>query len=122
VSRGQAVVIEESGGLLTVRSPYEAKDIIKGFPGARWDGVRKCWIMSDALKPALVAALKADGFTVVGAGVRDSTPVRWADAMFSALPARLAPGAYRALSRVLHPDRGGDSRLMQQLNDGFAAR
>jgi hypothetical protein len=37
-------------------------------------------------------------------------------ALFGLLPPALRPSVYEALARVLHPDHGGDSALMQQLN------
>lgn len=40
----------------------------------------------------------------------------WAEQLLGTLDAEQAEKAYRALSRVLHPDMGGDTALMQQLN------
>jgi hypothetical protein len=36
--------------------------------------------------------------------------------LFRTLPPSLRQPTYRALARVLHPDAGGDTALMQQLN------
>lgn len=37
--------------------------------------------------------------------------------LMTTVPERLRDPVYRALARVLHPDAGGDGRLMQRLND-----
>jgi hypothetical protein len=36
-------------------------------------------------------------------------------------PVELIEGAYRILARMYHPDRGGDSEAMQQINSAYAA-
>lgn len=41
----------------------------------------------------------------------------WAEALFAALPEHLHTRAFRSLSRLLHPDHGGDAKLMRDLND-----
>ena len=41
----------------------------------------------------------------------------WASRMFDALPQPLHSPSYKALSRVLHPDAGGDENAMKTLND-----
>src|SRR5690242_14310807 len=43
------------------------------------------------------------------------TAVTWASLMFDSVPSELRPKVYRALSRALHPDMGGDTRSMQTL-------
>jgi len=40
----------------------------------------------------------------------------WADALLTAAGPELAPRVFKALAAVLHPDTGGDTTLMQQLN------
>jgi hypothetical protein len=37
-------------------------------------------------------------------------------AFYRCLPERLREPVYKALVRVLHPDAGGDIKLMQELN------
>ena len=43
-------------------------------------------------------------------------PLTWADTLLAEAGPDLAPAVYKALARVLHPDTGGSSKLMQQLN------
>lgn len=114
-----------------VHSPFEAKDIIKELPHRwrRWDKDDKCWVVELHAVDSLKSSLRMAGFTVRtthDAGSRQSyytPPPRtersadsWADSMYRALGKELGDKAYKALVPVLHPDRGGDTVCMQQLN------
>lgn len=114
-----------------VHSPFEAKDIIKSLPRTwrRWDKVEKCWVVELHAVDTLTSSLHAAGFTTrttheSGSRYRYSAapprPERntdtWADSMYKALGKDLGDKAYKALVPVLHPDRGGDTVCMQQLN------
>ena len=75
----------------------------------------------DALAGALRAAGQHVFFTAGGADNRRApspgTPDRtWAEHLFAAVGPAHADATYRAMSKVLHPDTGGDTVLMQQLN------
>lgn len=114
-----------------VHSPFDAKDIIKELPRTwrAWDKAEKCWLIQLFAIDTLTESLHAAGFTVrtthdAGARQRYSEPPpragrntsTWADSMYQALGKELADKAYKALVPVLHPDRGGDTVCMQQLN------
>ncbi|MBI0294473.1 hypothetical protein JBE04_08255 [Streptomyces sp. PRKS01-29] len=114
-----------------VHSPFEAKDVIKELPRTwrRWDKDGKCWIVELYAIDTLTTSLRLAGFTVrtthqTGSERRYSAPPprpernqgTWADAMYNALGKTLGDKAYKALVPVLHPDRGGDTVCMQQLN------
>ncbi|MEH0445458.1 hypothetical protein QA811_17800 [Streptomyces sp. B21-102] len=114
-----------------VHSPFEAKDYIKDLPHTwrRWDKGEKCWVVELHAVDTLKSSLRLAGFTVrtthqVGSEQRYSTPPpraernadTWADSMYRALGKTLGDKAYKALVPVLHPDRGGDTVGMQQLN------
>lgn len=114
-----------------VHSPFEAKDFIKDLPHTwrRWDKGEKCWVVELHAVDTLVAALSGAGFTVrttrpAGSSYQyDAPPPRtersagtWADSMYRALGRDLGDKAYKALVPVIHPDRGGDTVCMQQLN------
>lgn len=113
-----------------VHSPFEAKDFIKDLPRTwrAWDKTEKCWVVELYAVDTLSATLRAAGFTVrtthdAGARQQYSAPPRadrnadtWADSMYKALGKDLGDKAYKALVPVLHPDRGGDTVCMQQLN------
>ncbi|MGW0914679.1 hypothetical protein ACWD1Z_23420 [Streptomyces sp. NPDC002784] len=114
-----------------VHSPFEVKDYIKDLPRTwrRWDKDDKCWVVELHAVDALKSSLRIAGFTVrtthdAGSGQRRTAPPprterntdTWADSMYLALGKELGDKAYKALVPVLHPDRGGDTVGMQQLN------
>jgi len=106
--------------------PYELRELVKTFQGRRWHPDLKCWSVwtdqVDALADVLRAAGRAVYFTAGGNGQRPSatpsTPTpTWAEHLFAAVGPSRTDAAYRAMSKVLHPDTGnGDTVLMQQLN------
>lgn len=116
------------GGMCNVTFPY-SRDLVDTLKSAvpagcrSWDPRRKLWTVESWCVPDLVATLRALGYIVVD-GTRAERPkpppsrgeVTWAETLFVAVgPDRVEP-VYRALVRVLHPDTGGDTVLMQQLN------
>ncbi len=118
------IVVE--GNKAKIRSPFEAKDAIKTMPIRRWDPSIKCWVIPAEDVDELQAILEAEGFKVIITGVREQRrdpPPRngrntetWADGLFTALNPALAEKAYKALVRVIHPDVGGSTEAMKQLN------
>lgn len=109
-----------------IHAPFEAKDLIKtAVPRAwrRWDPEVKLWFVTADALADLAAELRAAGWHVVlrdapgtGHHSRTSSTSTWADAMYSALGRPLGDKCHRALSRVLHPDHGGDLDAMKTLN------
>jgi len=114
-----------------VHSPFEAKDYIKDLPRTwrRWDKDDKCWVVELYAIDTLKSSLRIAGFTVRTTHQAGSERTRsdwprasapksetWADQMYAALGKELGDKAYKALVPVLHPDRGGDTVCMQQLN------
>lgn len=111
-----------------VRCPFEFKDIPKGYPGSKWMPAQKEWRLDATYASAVARALQRAGCTVFRDGAwpkPDKAPaVDWAHVMLTTInkvSPQLAAKAYTALVRVLHPDTGGDTRLMQQLNDARAS-
>lgn len=106
-----------------VRSPFEARDLIKGMPVRRWDKVEKVWVIPASDVPALRSVLEQCGYRVAVTRAEEerSAPSSrrsgdtWADRMFIELPPPLADKCFKALSRALHPDVGGDTAHMQVL-------
>lgn len=112
-----------------VYSPFAAKEVIKALPMRSWDKDRRCWTIPAVFLDELVDALRAAGFTTVttekgeqekqdrrpppGPG---STTGTWADLLFTELGPDLGDRAFKALIKVVHPDTGGSTVLMQQLN------
>jgi hypothetical protein len=110
--------------------PFELRELVKSFPGRRWDTNRKCWTVPLAHVDALADALRAAGQTVwvtrtdgsayTGGGRshghRDRPAPSWAEALFDAVGPARSEQVFRALTRVLHPDVGGDHALMTALS------
>ena len=107
----------------TVTFPYDAEAvaIIKTIPVHRWDPKTKTWTTETSWVRLLATRLHAQGFDIAIDGVPFTPdppkPLGLPfDALFAILPERLRLPVFRALSKVLHPDHGGDTALMQQLN------
>ena len=97
---------------------FEARGYISSLPRhlRKWDATAKVWKVDVSVSSRLASDLRNAGFTVVVDDDLEQAPDTWADAMFAALPPELADQAYRALTRVLHPDLGVDGTHMTALN------
>ncbi len=121
-------MIRITTGLLDARVdfPYdtEAVAIIKTVPGHRWHPDTKHWTISPGAVRVAALRFYERGFAVTIDGRPFSpaaAPPRAAAgdpfaALLRTLPPPLRQPAYRALARVLHPDAGGTTTLMQALN------
>jgi hypothetical protein len=115
---------------LHFRYDREALAALKSqVPGSarEWDPDEKLWIVHEPYVDRILATLRDFVGMVEVAdlrrpGRRPGPVADWASALFNALPDHLRQPAFRALSKVLHPDIGGDPRLAQQLNDAFVNR
>lgn len=146
------VRIEVNGGLAEVHSPYDPDriEVIRTIPGRVWNKDGKFWTIPASRVASLRAALEAYGDQVQvhsASSPDDATIARlerekqrlqqeiirlknsqaataqsWAEQLLGKLTPEQADKAYKALSRVLHPDVGGDTRLMQQLNAARSLR
>lgn len=112
-----------------VYTPYELREVVKSFPGRRWDPEGKCWIVARAQVWELADALRVAGTRPYitepngqpyghGDGAR-SEPRRpredWAVLLLDTVGPDRAERVFKALSKVLHPDVGGDHQLMREL-------
>lgn len=123
------VVVDDHIASLYV--PFALKDVVKTLPGRRWDKARKCWLVSTVFVDEAANALRAAGCTVfvtradgsawtsgrAGAGHRATPGADWAESLLDAVGPAQAEAVFKALTRVLHPDAGGDHVLMSQLNE-----
>lgn len=107
----------------TVRFRYDpqAVQIVKSVPVHRWDPQAKEWTVETSWVELLAKRFYDKGYLVSVDGELWAPPdpkliAPPLLALFDVLPARLRAPAYRALSKVLHPDAGGDVELMKQLN------
>jgi hypothetical protein len=106
------------------RFPYneEALKVIKSAPVHRWDASRKVWTVETSWVQLLAERFRRGGFDVAIDGEIWTGPPKPEvvgsplAALLEALPANLRRPTYLALCRVLHPDAGGDTKWMQELN------
>lgn len=117
--------------------------IIKTVPGKAWDKLEKRWTIPASQVQVLKNTLESYGYQVSVTGDQDDGPSRldlllevrrlrrenqrleseksargadWADQLMNRCSPELAEKVFRALTRVLHPDGGGDSTLQRDLN------
>ena len=107
----------------TVRFNYDpvAVEVMKSVPVHRGDPVAKQWATESSWVELLAKRFHEKGFSVAVDGELWQPPDMTVlgspiCGLFQALPAHLRRPAYLALSRVLHPDAGGGTELMQELN------
>ncbi len=99
------------GADLRVRLPFDLKELVKQFPGTRWNCEKKEWSAPGWALDDLVVLLRHHGCRVdIIGGPRPAAswgqrvPASWADAMFAEVPAPLHHRLFRACAGVLHPD------------------
>ncbi|MCB9413317.1 MAG: hypothetical protein H6525_10825 [Actinobacteria bacterium] len=107
-----------------IRSPYEARNIIKGTVPAyarRWSKLDRCWYVESGHWPSLKAAFTAVGITVVtpdtGSKAKPTTSsASWVREAFQECSPELRPKLRAALMRVFHPDVGGSPDRAKEIN------
>lgn len=125
-----AVRFERRGGIYAVTFRYDADlvDVLKlTVPSyaRRWSPPRREWEIEAIYVTDLAAAMTRHGHTVVGLETSrrrevEDDPAQWARILFKRVGPARAPLAYRLLSRVCHPDHGGDHQLQVELNQAHA--
>lgn len=123
----QTIYLLDDGYNIRASIPYQYKDICKSVPGRRWDDMAKQWVFPASQVDVLRQLLESQGVFVEVVEVnpppiREHTATKacdWAAALFTEIGCEKAPWLFRRLSQSLHPDMGGDTRLQQQLNDGY---
>lgn len=101
------------GTEILVYAPFSAKGALKALPVRRWDAARRCWIVPAALRSTARRVLEAHCDLIED---RCEPETGWLSELFLAVPPRYFDAVYRALSMALHPDHGGNHRLMTALN------
>jgi hypothetical protein len=127
-----AVILIETldGDYSTIRFRYDprAVEIMKSVPVHRWNPADKYWTTETSWVQLLAKKFYDAGYPVQidselwepGSSVAGtSKPIV---ALFAVLPIRLRVPVFRALTKVLHPDMGGDVELMKQLNQAMENR
>lgn len=132
------VHILDGTGHATVYSPFEAKDTIKSLPTHRrsWSAGEKCWRVDTDAVDDLADMLRSQGFDVVLVDtdthwIRSDhvcsapppppprTNGNWAEQLLRTAGPELSSKIRQQLSRALHPDTGGSTALMQDLNHAY---
>ena len=90
-----------------------------------WNKARREWLILEAVYAAeLAGVLRSAGHTIIGLDTPKRAhapdPSGWARAVFQRVGPHRAALAYRLLSRVCHPDHGGDHQLQIELNQAYA--
>lgn len=118
--RAARIVVE--GTTARAYVPFDYKDNAKDF-GGRWNPAGKYWTIHAGFAEQLAAQLRRAGCEAhvsrmdQGFGHSSAnTASDWAAALFQAVGPERRDATYRALSKVLHPDAGGDTKLQQQLS------
>jgi hypothetical protein len=88
-----------------------------------WRKPRREWLIEVQYAKALADALRRLGAVVIGLEPEPSSSIHdhWARAVFQRVGPTRAAAAYKLLSRVCHPDHGGDHQLQIELNQAYAA-
>lgn len=129
-----------------VRFKYDErlKDAIKSVPGSWYEPAERAWIIPDYQEGVVIQLCQDYGATVTVERPNaarskraqeaygdapppprteaPTPPAQWAIALFAAMPPPLCESVYKALAKVLHPDKGGDLRMCQDLTDAYQHR
>jgi hypothetical protein len=119
--------LDDDYSTVTFRYDPRAVEIMKSVPVHRWNGQDKEWTTETSWVQLLAKRFHDNGYSVAVDGDLWSPPDIKALSspilsLFDALPAHLKQPVYRALSKVLHPDVGGDTELMKELNKAIERR
>jgi len=90
------------------------RSVVAGF-ARNYNPATRTWLIDAAFAGALASALRAQGMYVTGIAEPAPATPDWAAALLAAVGPDRVDAAVRALSRVLHPDAGGDADLQRQL-------
>ncbi len=125
-----AVLFQRHTTVYAVTFPYSPvlvsiiKTTVPGY-ARTWNQTGKQWTVEALWAPILAAEIRRLGHTVIGL---DDPPNPthgpgstggWARSVFQRVGPHRAPLAYRLLSRLCHPDHGGDHLLQVELNQAF---
>jgi hypothetical protein len=124
-----AVRFEHRGDHYAVSFKYDAGivEILKALPSyaRRWDPDRKLWRVDVGYARSLAGNLRELGYVVVGIEPPREPPrtngrtidgADWAHTLLHRVGPERRERVFRGLSKLLHPDVGGDTVLMRELN------
>jgi hypothetical protein len=134
------ITMERGSDEVRIQAPFDAKEIIKAVPGRWWSKADKRWVVPS--RNALVAdqLLHEAGYSVWFVGPNgthrhepkhDSSSYKsngngtksseddnnWAVLLLRTVGPNYADKVFAAVSKVLHPDVGGDTKSVRELID-----
>ena len=117
-------------GFVAVITPYNP-DFVDNLkitiphPHRIWDGVDKHWLISESYVGELVKLLNiyyTEITTDIGTEEQPTTPQNLFKSVFELLPDDYLAKVYMALAQAVHPDHGGTTEMMTQLNQAYQER
>jgi hypothetical protein len=127
-----AVYFERRGTIYAVTlglyDPMAVEVIKAAVPSfaRRWSPPLREWFIDEVYGQRLAAALRRINCTIIGLDddhaqrCYGSDSAEWAREVFHRVGPSRAPLAYRLLSKLCHPDHGGDHELQLELNQAYA--
>jgi hypothetical protein len=130
-----AIVIIETDTLV-LHTPYNmgfVEELKAAVPWSlrSWDGAAKVWKVDPIFQDQVIGLcdlffgnVDVDDRRPAGPPAISGPAVdNWADALFDAITdPELRTRVYRKVAMALHPDKGGDVKLMQQFTEAYARR
>jgi len=129
-----AVLVMGADERLALKSPYNP-DLVTALKDAipyhyrEFDRPAKTWRIDPEWGEVLIAALEAIGIAVVDKRPATAPTPTVAQALAEACrrltilpeaPVEVAEAAYKAWAKLCHPDVGGSTEQMQEINDAIA--
>ncbi len=125
-----AVRFEHRGHMYAVTFTYDPmivemlKLVVPSYARS-WSKPRREWLVEAMYGKPLADALRRLDCTIVGIDDHPQRPhgtdtAGWARSVFARVGSSRAPLAYKLLSRLCHPDHGGDHQLQVELNRAYA--
>jgi len=126
-----ATIIRQADGSAILHTPYDAEFVERlkaTIPVSlrRWSKTDKTWVVSGSGIAQAVLLAHAFYDRVEDIPATPPAPSRFRPLTPHAVlhllpdaPADLVPVVYRHLAKVNHPDRGGDTREMQRINEAY---
>lgn len=106
---------------------YEDRAEFKSLPGAYWDKDDRCWRVGRRFLTEVEDLVETLNSGMPGSGSKASSPSapipsqrsELLKAMLRAIPAEQSERTYKALVKTWHPDVGGETGLMADLNNAW---
>ncbi len=126
-----ATITRQSDGSAILHTPYDAEFVERlkaTIPVSlrRWSKTDKTWIVSGSGIAQAVLLAHAFYDQVVDIPATPPEPTRFRPQtphrtlfLTDDAPPEIVPVVYKALAKLCHPDKGGDVRQMQRINEAY---